>query len=64
MNFEEALKKAQATGRFLRRDAWSMSRPSIILEHGKWLDAHGRPFVWSHSDLSAQENADDWMVVA
>lgn len=63
MSYEEAFKKAQAEGKFLRRDAWSMGRPSIIFENGQWLDAYGRPFVWSNADLNAQRDADDWMVL-
>lgn len=65
MNFREAFKRAMAEKKYLRRDAWSMGRPSIILDADlcEWFDAFGRPFVWSNMDLNAREDADDWMVV-
>lgn len=65
MNYKEALKKARAEKKYLRRDAWSMGRASIIFDEdlAQWFDAYGRPFTWTNADLNAREDADDWMVV-
>jgi hypothetical protein len=37
MNFDEALRKAQLSGRFVRREAWSMSRASRERRRGNRL---------------------------
>jgi len=65
MNFDAAWGKAIAEKRYLRRDAWSMGRASIIfdVDSNSWMDAYGRPFVWSNLDQDARLNADDWLVV-
>lgn len=65
MSYEDALKKALAEKKYLRREGWSMGRPSIIYDQDlrEWFDAYGRPFIWSNSDMNARETADDWMVI-
>jgi hypothetical protein len=65
MNFDEALRRAQLSGRFVRREAWSMSRASIIydLDVLGWFDAFGRPYTPDHSDTAAMRDAQDWIIV-
>lgn len=63
MTFDQALKSAQVRGRFIRREAWSMGRPSIVLDGGAWFDAFGRPYSFDHSDEAAAREAQDWIVL-
>jgi hypothetical protein len=65
MTFNDAVKKAQATGKYIRREGWSSSRASLVWDAdlNAWFDAFGRPFIWSNTDMNSRLDCEDWMVV-